>query len=263
MSKPELALITGASSGIGRELARIAAGAGMNLVLSGRRKQNLEELAAELTRLHSVNVLVIGSDLGKEGEAERLYKEASACAGVPDLVVNNAGFGLYGPFTENDLQEEIAMLRLNIEALMIISKLAAKDMVTRGTGRILNVASAAGFVPGPFMAVYYASKAFVLSFSEALAMELADRGVSVSVLCPGPVKTEFQKRAGVEKLKIFRRAASAEEVARLGFVQTMKGKRLIIPGGGVKMALSLQRMVPRCLSLKVVHSLQKKRKEQP
>jgi short-subunit dehydrogenase len=259
METAKTMFITGASSGIGMELARIAAASGFSLIISARRGDLLDSLAAELSSLHGVQVHTVTGDLAQPGVPEKVYHRAVELGGVPDVVVNNAGFGTWGAFTETDLSNEVNMLRLNIEALTIISKLALRDMVARGSGRLLNVASAAAFVPGPFMAVYYASKAYVLHFTEALSKELEGTAVTVSALCPGPVETAFKQRAGVSKLHIFRRAATATFVARAAFDGVLAGRRIIIPGKDVRTALTLSRLVPRRTTLNVVSRLQKAR----
>ncbi len=227
--KPGLALVTGASAGIGREFARIHAAAGGDLVLTARRQDVLETLAAELRAKYAVSVHVMPSDLAAPGGAQALYDEIAAHKLDVELLVNNAGFGGRGAFAEQDLASALAMIELNIKALVTLTRLIGADMVQRGRGRILNVGSTAGMVPGPLQAVYFASKAFVNSFSQALAEEMRGEGVSVTLLAPGPVDTEFAKVAGLEGTRAFETGvADAASVARAGYEAAMGGDLLTV-----------------------------------
>ncbi|HZC76160.1 MAG TPA: SDR family oxidoreductase, partial [Ktedonobacterales bacterium] len=194
----ETALVTGASSGIGEELARLFARDGYDLVLVARGKTQLEALAAELRQRHGVSLTVLATDLAQPAAAQAIYDELTRAGITVDVLVNNAGYATYGSFTEIPAETELAMLQVNMAALTHLCKLFLPPMVRRGSGRVLNVASTAAFQPGPLMAAYYASKAYVLSLSEALANELRGTGVTVTALCPGPTRSGFQSRAKME-----------------------------------------------------------------
>jgi hypothetical protein len=255
------ALITGASSGIGEELARLLARQGCRLVLTARRQDRLEVLAGELEKAGAEGVLVLAADLAVAGAAARLVEELDRRGLSIDVLVNNAGFGRSGPFLDADLATEQEMVQLNVVALMDLCKLLGRRMAARGAGHILNVASTAAFQPGPLMAVYYASKAFVLSFSEALAVELRDTGVVVSTLCPGPTRTEFAARADVGGTRLVNRLArmaSALDVARAALVGLGRGSRLIIPGIMNKLGVLSVRLMPRRWVTALVRRLQEK-----
>ena len=192
------ALVTGASSGIGLELARLFAHDGYDLILVARSVEKLDRLGAELSARHGIRARTVGADLGSPDAPGAIAETLKQAAVRIDVLVNNAGYGVHGPFAKTELQTELDLLRVNVVALTHLTKLLLPTMLARRAGRILNVASTAGFQPGPLMAVYSASKAYVLSFSEALAEELAGTGVTVTTLCPGPVLTGFQARAGLD-----------------------------------------------------------------
>jgi uncharacterized protein len=247
-------LITGASSGIGAELARVFAAHGDELVLVARREADLAALADEIAAAGGKKPTVLALDLGRRDTVARIAAELAAHGLEPANVVNNAGFGLAGPSAELDRDEQLAMIDLNIRALTELS-LAFTDSLVRHRGGILNVASIAGFLPGPGMAVYYASKAFVVSFSEALYAELKPRGVRVTTLCPGPVATGFQARAGLRpggigEGSVF--ALPARRVAEIGYAGFVGGKRVVIAGIGNRFAVSFVRFVPHALLLPIV-----------
>ncbi len=247
-------LITGASSGIGAELARVFAAHGDELVLVARREADLSALASEIAASGGKQPTVLALDLGRGDAVARIAAELAARDLEPANVVNNAGFGLAGSSAALDRDEQLAMIDLNIRALTALS-LAFSDSLVRHRGGILNVASIAGFLPGPGMAVYYASKAFVLSFSEALYAELKPRGVRVTTLCPGPVATGFQSRAGLRpggigEGSIF--ALPARRVAEIGYAGFVRGKRVVIAGTGNKLAVFFMRFVPHALLLPIV-----------
>ena len=225
------ALVTGASVGIGYELAKVFAERGHDLVLVARDRARLEQAAAQCRTLGS-SVRVIPKDLSEAPAPRELFDELHRDGTRIDVLVNNAGFGTHGCFVEIDLDTDLRLLQVNIVALTHLTKLFAREMVAQGGGKILNVASVAAFQPGPLMATYYASKAYVLHFSEAIAQELRGQGVSVTALCPGPVDTEFQKRAGIEGSRPFRsnRAVDARSVAVAGYDALMRGRRIVIPG---------------------------------
>jgi len=220
-------LMTGASSGIGYELAKRFARDGHSLVLVARSAARLEEMAKEL----KTSVTPIAKDLSRPGSAAALFSELRTRSIEIEILVNCAGFGASGLFAQTDLDVEREMMQLNMISLTELTKLALPDMIRRRSGRILNVASTAAFQPGPRMAVYYASKSYVLSFSEALANELAGTGVTVTTLCPGPTHTGFGKRAGIDGANVFRAGVmSAAAVADAGYRGLMQGKGLVIPG---------------------------------
>lgn len=228
----EMALVTGASRGIGMALARSLAKRGFSLVLVARSSKELEDLASELRRDGAPRIEVVAIDIGKLGSPQELHERLTRDGIEIDWLVNNAGFGGYGRFVDSDLEHERDMIQVNIAALTELTKWFARDMVKRGHGLIMNVASTGSFQPGPLMAVYYASKAYVLSFTEALANELSGTGVSACALCPGPVMTGFQKRAGMTNSRILKSmmVMTAAEVAEVGVRGAMAGRRVIIPG---------------------------------
>jgi len=245
-------LITGASSGIGAALARVFAAHGHELVLVARRQDRLNALADEIAAAGRSRPTVLAVDLERRDAASVIAAELSAKAMEPAVVVNNAGFGLSGAAAAVSRDEQLAMIDVNVRALTELS-LMFVDSLARHRGGILNVASLAAFLPGPGMAVYYASKAYVLSFSEALHRELSDRGVRVTTLCPGPVPTEFQARSGMQ-LNAAARALelSAERVAQIGYDAFMRGKRVVVAGINNRIAVSLMRLVPNGLLLRLV-----------
>ena len=200
----QLALVTGASGGIGFELARILARNGYDLVLVARSAEKLASVAEGLQRDHGIDVRVIVKDLAIPGAAAEIHEVLAADGLAVDILVNNAGVGLSGKFAEIGFDAEIGMLRLNVESPTVLTRLLLPSMLERGSGRILNVASTAAFQPGPLMAVYYASKAYVLSLSEAIANEVARTGVTVTALCPGPTVTGFASHAGTEQSRLFK-----------------------------------------------------------
>ncbi len=243
------ALITGASSGIGSELARRFAADRINLVLVARRRERLEELASELSNRHDITVDIMDMDLTDARRREELFNRLKEKGIAVDYLINNAGFGDSGPFPESDWDKQQRMIELNITALSHLTRLFLPDMVRRKRGGLLNVASTAGFLPGPYMAVYYATKAYVLSLSEALARELKGSGVRVSALCPGPVDTEFQQRANIKNARLFSdpMVLSAERVARIGYNGLMRGKTVNIAGIRMKLTIHSLRFTPRAV----------------
>ncbi|HNX50148.1 MAG TPA: SDR family oxidoreductase [Thermoanaerobaculaceae bacterium] len=254
-------LITGASSGIGEELARRLAKEGCRLVLVARRRARLETLARELAGTGAAAVHVVAADLAVPGAAAALVEQLDGLGLGIDVLVNNAGFGRSGAFVDIDLAVEQEMIRLNVMALVELCKLLGRRMVARGRGHILNVASTAGFQPGPLMAVYYASKAFVLSFSEALAAELRDSGVVVCTLCPGPTRTGFAARADLGATRLVNRVsrmATASDVAGAALRGLRRGPRLIIPGPMNKLGVFSLRLAPRRWVTALVRRLQEK-----
>ncbi len=248
-----VALVTGASSGIGVELARVFAAHGHELVLVARREDRLNALADAIAASGFSRPTVLALDLGSRTAVATLATELSARGLEPAIVVNNAGFGLSGDAAKLSCDEQLAMIDLNVRALTELS-LAFVDSLERHRGGILNVASVAAFLPGPGMAVYYASKAYVLSFSEALHRELAGRGIRVTALCPGPVETEFQMRSGMRlpaAAKIVELAAA--RVAQIGYDGFMRGERVVIAGAANKIAVALMRFIPHALLMRAVY----------
>jgi uncharacterized protein len=240
------ALITGASSGIGAELAKLCAADGYGVTLVARHAQALENLAQRLSRDYGVRTQLIPADLADPAAPLTIFGQTRA---EPfDILINNAGFGLRGAFAETDWSTEARMIQVNVVALAHLTKLFLPEMLRRGSGRILNVASTAAFVPGPCMAVYYATKAFVASFSHSIANETRGSGVSVTVLCPGPTRTGFERVAGAESSNLFREhVMTAAEVAREGYQAMMEGRAEVIAGARNRWMILGSRLAPRTL----------------
>ena len=260
----KLAVITGASGGIGYELAIQFAKNGYGLVLVARRQQVLEQFAHELTQQYKVKVTPIILDLTIPESIDALYHQLKQLGQPVDVLINNAGFGYFSFFPESDIQKTLQMLQLNIISLTHLTRLISTDMLARNNGKIMNVASTAAFQPGPLMAVYYASKAYVLSFSQALDQELKSSNVRVSALCPGATATGFQEIAELENSKLMNRMRlmgimSADEVARIAYKKFMQGKRIIIPGFMNKVGVHATRLFSRKFMTKVIHKMQETR----
>jgi short-subunit dehydrogenase len=256
------ALITGASSGIGLAIAHELARRGHPLLLVARDHGRLAQAAAELRSAHGVVVHELPCDLGEPHAAEALLAECSARRALPlEILVHNAGFGALGPFHESSPDAAEAMIALQTAFPVRFTRLALPAMLERGHGRILIVASTAAFQAGPFMAVYYACKAFLLSFAEALAEELRGSGVTVTALCPGPVPTRFQERAGVTDVPLARSALAvdAARVAREGVAAMDRGRRLVVPGLANRLLVFANRFAPRALAARIVRRLQERR----
>jgi short-subunit dehydrogenase len=246
-------LITGASRGIGLEFAKLAAKAGQNLILVARDSAAMEALKKEITALHPVEVLCFASDLAQAGAAQKLATEVAAAGASVDILINNAGYGLHGKFLDLDPADDLKMLHLNMITLTEMTRVFGRQMKEAGGGRILNVASTAAFQPGPLMSTYYATKAYVLSFSEALFEEFKEYGISVTTLCPGPTLTNFAKRANAEASSLFTLglAMAVEPVAEMGFKALMKGERLVVPGIINCITANSARFLPRGVVLKI------------
>jgi short-subunit dehydrogenase len=255
------ALITGGSGGIGLELARCLARDGHELVIVARREAGLAAAAAELRSAGAAGVTTVPADLARPEEVERLLATLHVSALEIGILVNNAGFGTAGAFARTPLEDELAMIQTNVSALTHLTKRLLPGMLRRHSGRILNVASTAAFQPGPFMAVYYATKAYVLSFSQALAEELRDSGVTVTALCPGPTSTSFAARAGMEETRLFARniTMSAAAVAREGYAGMLRGERIVVPGAANKLVAQAGRLVPRALVTRISRRLNEHR----
>lgn len=253
----QTALITGASSGIGRAFAEIFARDGWRTILAARNAEALNALAEELKARFNVESIAMPVDLAQPGSAERLFEEIERRGGAVDALVNNAGYATYGNFAELPLDDERGELQLNVVTLTELSKLCLKPMLLRKRGRILNVASTAAFQPGPLMAVYYASKAYVLSFSEALFEELRGSGVTVTCLAPGATESSFAERAKMQKSLLFngRRIATSTSVAEAGYRAMLAGKRLVIPGPLNALVAFAPRISPRGIVLRIARRL--------
>ena len=242
------ALITGASAGLGREYARLFAASKVDVVLIARRQDRLEALAAELSSAHGVKAHVFAADLLDPAATARIVAEVKRLGLDIEFLVNNAGFGTTGAFVECDPEKELGMVQVNVTALVALTRAFLPPMVQRGHGRVLNLGSTAGFQPGPFMAVYYASKAFVNSFTEALGYELKGTGVTATASCPGATATEFGAVAGNDGSRLFKLGAMGPaEVAREGYRAMLAGKPLVVHGLKNKLAASALRFSPRGL----------------
>jgi len=254
------ALITGASNGIGLELAKIHAQHGDNLVLVARNLNKLNELKIEIEKQYKVQVYIIGKDLSERNSAQEVYDETKSNNIEINYLINNAGFGDFGMFTETDWGKEEQMIDLNIKTLTQFTKLFVKEMVKRKSGKIMNVASTAAFQSGPTMAVYYATKAYVLSFSEAISNEVSDKGVTVTTLCPGATESGFQAAAEMQESKLVkgRKLPSSKSVAEYGYKAMMKGKVIAIHGWMNAIMANSVRFMPRAWVVKVTRMIQDK-----
>lgn len=256
------ALITGASSGLGECFARLFAADGYDLILVARKEERLQKVKERAEKEFSVKAEIFVCDLSEADAAERIFdfcreKEAEITA-----LVNNAGFGDFGEFYQSSLEKATNMVQVNDMTLMRLTRLVLPQMVERKSGKILNVASVAAFAPGALMSVYYASKAFVLSFSEALYVELKKSGVSVTALCPGPTKTGFESAAALENSGLFKnlKNADAEKTAAYGYKKMKKGKAIAIHGASNRFLVFLMKLAPRAFVRKCVYKIQKEKK---
>jgi short-subunit dehydrogenase len=257
MSDRKTALITGASFGIGLELARIFARENHNLVVVARSADKLRQLAAELEKAHGTRSLILAVDLTEPGASAYVLDQTTRADVVVDVLVNNAGFGQYGPFAESDLEECLRQIQLNITTLTHLTRLYLPGMIERKSGRILNVASTAAFQPGPLMAVYFATKAYVLHFSEAIANELDGTGVTVTCLCPGATATEFHKRAHATGMRLLRMGSmDARTVAEDGYRALMARKPVVISGFRNWLVAQSVRFAPRRLATAIARATQ-------
>lgn len=247
-------LITGATSGIGYEFSKIFIENEYNVVLVGRNLEKLRELQ-EFSMKKYVSAYIYKVNLSLNESIDNLYKKIKNDVGRVDILINNAGIGFNGEFNEIDWQNQLDVINVNIISLTKLTKLFLKDMIDQGSGKILNVASTGAYQPGPLISVYYASKAYVLSFSEALREEVKDKGVDVVTLCPGATKTNFSKRAGKGDLDV---AMSAEEVAEIGYKALMKNKAICTPGFMNKILVFLSKIAPTTLNAKIVKKIQSK-----
>ncbi len=253
-------LVTGASGGIGYELAKLFAQDGYGLVLVARRSEKLLAVAGELEKAFQAKVKVIVKDLAQPSAAPEIFSQLQRESVHVDILVNNAGAGTLGFFSESDTQSQLDTIELNVVALTHLTRLFLPDMIKNKFGKILNVASTAAFEPGPLMATYYATKAFVLSFSQALANELEGSGVTVTTFCPGPTRTGFQESAHIKYSKLIEsRMMDAPTVARIGYRGLMKNKRIVVPGLMNKIIAHGVRFLPRNLVLRIARSIQESR----
>ncbi len=254
------ALITGASSGIGMELARYHAAKGGDVILTARSGDKLNLLAAELQQAHGITAHVVTTDLGAADGPATLIEKVGALGVEVDILINNAGFGGHGVHIERDLDDELGMIDLNVKALVALTHAFGGQMAARGRGRILNVGSTAGFMPGPLQAVYFATKAFVKSFSEAMAKELSPRGVSVTLLAPGYVETGFAARADLDGTSLTKGGGrSASSVARHGYDAMMAGKLVTVNETMLGFLVNwIIPLLPRRMVLGMVHKMQAK-----
>lgn len=256
--KSKTALITGASSGIGKELAHIHAEKGGDLIIVARNEEKLNQLKNILVEKYAINVEVIAKDLSQPHAAKEIYDEVVSKDLQVDYLINNAGFGGVGKFHERTLEDDLRMINLNITALTALTHYFLKDFVVRNEGRILNVSSTASLVPGPLQAVYYATKAYVTSFSNAVAEELYDTNVMVSNLMPGATETEFAKVSGMDKTDLFKDTVTARSVAEDGYFAMLKGKLDKISGLKLsqKVMMAFAPLTPKKMVLAQIRKMQ-------
>lgn len=244
--KDNYALITGASSGIGYELIKLIAKDGVNLVIVSRNEDKLTKVKTEIESKYRVKVKVLSKDLSDPNTPLEIFSELEREDVSVEILINNAGFGLYGKFSETDLETELEMIQVHITSLTYLTKLFLKNMLEKGYGRILNVASTAAFQPGPLHSIYFATKSYILHFSEALANELQGTGVSVTCLCPGPTETPFFKNSGVKRNRLIRlNMMDVSKVVKAGYKALKKGKVIAVPGLKNKLLAFLIRITPR------------------
>ncbi|WP_419807974.1 SDR family NAD(P)-dependent oxidoreductase [Sphingomonas sp.] len=254
-------LITGASAGLGEHFARAVAAEGKDLILTARRADRLETLAADLRGKHGVQVHLFPADLADPAAPARLIADITAAGLTIDDLVNNAGYGLRGDFADLDADAQLGIVDVNCRALVALSRAVLPGMIARRSGGILNIASTAAFQPGPWMAVYYASKAFVLSFSEALHEEAKPHGVRVAALCPGPTHTEFAGRAGMTDMALFTKLASGPEAVVRDGLAALRRNQAVKISGAMNAALAESiRLTPRALARRVAGAMQRARR---
>jgi len=253
-----VALITGASTGIGKELAHIHAAKGGDLIIVARSKEKLEALKTELKKKYSSEVIVIAKDLSKPEAAQEIYAEVKKAGIDIDFLINNAGYGALGKFHELDYDRQISMINLNVTSLTAMTRLFLPDFVKRNQGKILNTSSTASFMPGPLQAVYYATKAYVTFFSNALSEELSDTNITVTNLMPGATETEFGATSGMDKTVLFKKTATARSVAEDGYNGMLKGKIDVVSGltGAQKMMMAMIPFIPKKVLLKQIRKMQ-------
>jgi len=255
------ALITGASRGIGLDFAHVLAEHGYDLVLVARSDDELDRIATALAEQHNIAAIPLPAVLRDPAAPDLIWAALTGQHIAIDILINNAGFGLGGPFTRTDGTRELEMIQVNVTALTALTKRFLPSMIARGHGRIVNLASTAAFQPGPLMAVYYATKAYVLSFTEAVAEEVRNTGVTITALCPGPTRTDFARAAGVREVRLFRNPAimSSRDVAEYGYAAMMRGTRVAIPGTINRLVAFGNRLVPRRLATMLARKAQESR----
>ncbi|MBD7915594.1 SDR family oxidoreductase [Clostridium sp. Sa3CUN1] len=255
MGKPygrSCVLITGATTGIGYELAKLYAKEGNNLILVARDEERLSEVKEELD-LYNIKVYILPLDLSEDNSCEKVLDFVNKKNLSVDILINNAGIGSFGYLSEIEIEKELKLIDVNIRALTELTKMFLPTMISHGEGGIMNVASTAAFCAGPKMATYYASKSYVLNFTEALYEELKGSEIKVSCLCPGPVKTSFQEKSGIKKNEAAKKALmTPKEVAEIAYKDFKKGKLIIIPGFKNKLIILLNKLIPRALSRKII-----------
>lgn len=252
------ALITGASTGIGKELAHIHAEKGRDVIIVARSKNKLDELKADLEKRYQIKVMVIAKDLGLANAPNEIYEEIKSAGIEIEYLINNAGFGALGKFHELEMERQISMINLNITSLTALTRLFLPDFVKRNSGKILNTSSTASFMPGPLQAVYFASKAYVTYFSNALAEELYDTNITVTNLMPGATETEFGATSGMDKTEMFKKTVSARSVAQDGYKGMEDGKLDVISGLTImqKFMMFMIPFLPKKMILKQVRQMQ-------
>lgn len=250
------ALITGASAGLGAEFALLFAKDHYNLILVARRKTRLEKLAGELSEKYPISVTIITKDLSQPGAPEEIFREMKEKSLNIDVLVNNAGTQVYSKFQETDIARQLRLIQVNLVSMTHLTKLAIEQMLKNGSGKILNVGSTGSFAPGPYNAVYCATKSYVLSFSEAIAKDLEGTGITVTTLCPGATRTEFAEKANMQNTRLFTSGVmSAEKCAKIGYKALMKGTRLAVAGLNNKLTVLSLRFVPRDTVLSISQRL--------
>ncbi|HMS66227.1 MAG TPA: SDR family oxidoreductase [Ignavibacteria bacterium] len=252
-------IITGATSGIGLEFAKVYAGLNYNIVAIGKDQSKLISLKSELEGKFSIKVDTVLADLSNTEDVLKLSEYVDSLNTGIDILINNAGTGVYGEFKDTDFTKELSMINVNVVALSYITKIILNKMIRRGEGKILNVASTAAFKPGPLMSVYYATKAYVLSFSEAVACEIKDTGISLTVLCPGPVKTKFLKESSGNKLKFidYEKMSDPEEVAVAGMKALERNELVAIPGFRNKLNALIVKFIPSKVLMNIIYRSKK------
>lgn len=260
MNSKGCALVTGVTGGIGYSLSIELAKKGYNLILVARNEEKLHAMVHEFEQKFNIKCFPVIADLNDKNAPDYIYSESKNTGQKIDILINNAGFAVYGAFAETSVEKEKEMMQVNMIALTLLTKLFVKDMIQQGGGYIMNVASTAAFLPGPLMAVYYATKAFVLSFSEAIANETSGQNIRVTALCPGPTESNFQNRAamGESKLVKGKKLTGSDQVAAYGINAMLKGKRVAVPGFMNKVTTILPRFLPRNLVTAIVRVSQDK-----
>jgi len=260
IKKNETVLITGASEGIGLEFTKIFAENGYDLILISRNSEKLNNLKSEINLKFDSHITIFSKDLSNINVLSELNSCLSRDETQIDILINNAGSGVFGEFSQTDFKKELDMINVNITALTYLTKIVLRKMLKSKKGKILNVASTAAFKPGPMMAVYYATKSYVMSFSKAIAVETRDTGIDISVLCPGPTKTDFLAKASENKIHTvkFNKSAAAHDVALYGYNAIMKNKAVAIPGITNKLLVFISKFIPEKIISIIIYTVKKK-----